>query len=123
MAPRVPIELQGEVQPANRRRRWEQRMQDRGFKRVTLYARDPHIPVVEALKVALRVMDDQRLSAYHLAFARLFDQLAEATEQYLFEEPLRWTRDEILADIAECRAAAGTLRNSALVFPDHPHDD
>lgn len=115
MALLTPIERHIAGEPTNRRRRWEHRMAQKGFKRVTLYVRDPQMAVVEALKVALRVMDDQRLAAYQAAFAGLFDDLAEATEKFLHEEPLQWPREQILSDIAECRAAAGTLRRSIAV--------
>lgn len=120
MASLTPIERHIAGQPADRRRRWEKRMADRGFRRVTLYAREAQLPVVEGLKVALRVMDEVRLAAYQDLFARSLDDLADCLEADL----ARWDREgmhrEALADIAECRVAAASLRNSATSLTANP---
>ena len=106
MAKMTPIERAIAGEPADRRRRWEHRMADRGFKRMTLYVREPQIPVVDALKLALREMDPDDLGMHQLALHEYFTQCADQMEEDLNRDPSLAETTDIEAELSIYRAAA-----------------
>lgn len=112
MARLTPIERAIAGPPPDRRRRWEQKMADRGFKRMTLYVREPQVPVVEALKLALREMDPEDLSMHQEFLHDYFVQCGEALEQAFAEDRSLADTTTIVDEIAVYRAAAAATKRS-----------
>lgn len=110
MARLTPIERAIAGPPPDRRRRWEQKMADRGFKRMTLYVREPQVPVVEALKLALRDMDPEDLSMHQDALYEFFNSCAENMDEELWRDPSLGETTSIEAEIAVYRAAAAATK-------------
>lgn len=102
----TPIERAAAGEPTDRRRRWEHRMANKGFKRMTLYVREPQVPVVEALKLALRDMDARDLQFMQYGLHEYFRQSAEEMERELELHPELAEETTIEEEIAACRAAA-----------------
>ena len=112
MARMTPIERAIAGEPADRRRRWEHRMADRGFKRMTLYVREPQVPVVEALKLALREMDPDTLGMHQLLLHEYFTQMADQTEEDLNRDPALAETTTIEEELAVYRAAAAATNRT-----------
>jgi len=106
MAKMTPIERAIAGEPADRRRRWEHRMADRGFKRMTLYVREPQIPVVDALKLALREMEAEDLEMHQLYLHEYFTQCADNMEEELNADPSLAETTTIEEELATYRAAS-----------------
>jgi len=81
-------------------------MADRGYRRMTVYVREAQVPVVEALKIALREMQPDDLAMYQRGLHDYFVDCARDMEQDLKEEPKLARETTIEVEIAVFRAAA-----------------
>lgn len=119
----TPIERAIEGEPQDRRKRWEHNMAKRGFRRMTLYVPEAQVPVVEALKLALRELDDdyrlmiqQGLHDYFRDCARSFEDDLQADptlseETTIVEEIALFRRAQAACDTNEHARAARTERS------------
>lgn len=102
----TPIERAIAGQSPNRRKRWEDRMAQRGFRRMTIYAREAQVPVVEALRLVLRDMDPEDLALHQRMLSEYFKSCADDLAEDLKDNPALASDTTIEAEIAVYRAAA-----------------
>lgn len=108
----TPIERAIAGEPASRQRRWEQNMAKRGYRRMTLYVRERQVPVVEALKLALREMDTETVNYFQESFGSWFEAIAEGIEYDLEQFPNLADETSVKLDIAVYRAAAAACSHT-----------
>ena len=112
MARMTPIERAIAGEPEDRRRRWEHRMADRGFKRMTLYVREAQVPVVDALKLVLRDMEPDDLDLHQQGLHDYFQSMAEWNEEELANDPSLEKTTTIVEETATYRAAAAATQRT-----------
>lgn len=110
----TPIERAIAGEPQDRRKRWEQRMADRGYRRMTLYVPEDQVPVIDALKLALREMDADDRFRLQDGLHQFFSEMAEAYEEDLHHDPSLAEETTIEEEIAFLRRAAEVTHRDAI---------
>lgn len=81
-------------------------MAKRGFRRMTLYVPEPQVPVVEALKLALREMGDEDRFLLQEGLHGFFCDMVQAYEDDLHAHPELAYETSIREEIAFLKKAA-----------------
>ena len=97
-------------EPVNRRRKWDRKMADAGYKRMTVYVLPEQVPVVEALKHALRYMSEEQLRYYQGLIHEGLVNLAALWREGLEEDPSAAVETTIVEEIAVLEAAAAATK-------------